>query len=219
MNNVDTNHNHKITPSKVICIGRNYVDHIYELGNEVPEDMVVFVKPNSAISHELHSFHQQPLHFEAELCFIMQAGRPAYVGLGLDLTKRQLQSQLKSKGLPWERAKAFDGAAVFSQFIAIDDVTSNWCFSLSIDGQMVQLGHSDQMMYSLDTIIEEVQKFMSLNDGDVIMTGTPKGVGEIKSGQTFTLSLWQNIAFVSILQLETDVTNNVPVLTHQWDAI
>ncbi|MGL5358272.1 MAG: fumarylacetoacetate hydrolase family protein, partial [Shewanella sp.] len=111
-----------IYPTKIVCIGRNYVDHIHELGNEIPEDMVVFVKPNSAITTQLHSQHQgEALHYEAELCFLFQGGRFSHVAVGLDLTKRALQNQLKAKGLPWERAKAFDGAALLSPFIAIED--------------------------------------------------------------------------------------------------
>ena len=106
-----------ISPSKIICIGRNYVDHIAELGNEVPDEMVVFLKPNSAISSKLQSYHQEPLHYEAELCFLYQQGHFTAVAIGLDLTKRNLQAKLKTKGLPWERAKSFNGAAVFSDFV------------------------------------------------------------------------------------------------------
>jgi 2-keto-4-pentenoate hydratase/2-oxohepta-3-ene-1,7-dioic acid hydratase in catechol pathway len=96
--------NTQVIPSKIICIGRNYVDHIAELGNEVPDEMVVFIKPNSSIAEQLSSYHDEPLHYEGELCFVYQLGRFSAVGFGLDLTKRQLQSKLKAKGLPWERA-------------------------------------------------------------------------------------------------------------------
>ena len=99
-----------ITPSKVVCIGRNYVDHIKELANEMPDQMVVFIKPNSAISTRLFAKHNDDaLHFEAELSFLYQGGKFTAVALGLDLTKREVQGTLKAKGLPWERAKAFDG--------------------------------------------------------------------------------------------------------------
>ena len=114
--------NRVVVPSKVVCVGRNYVAHIKELNNEIPEDMVLFIKPNSAISDVLKSFHHEAIHYEAELCFLFEGGVFIAVGLGLDLTKRSLQSELKAKGLPWERAKAFDGSAVMSQFIPINAI-------------------------------------------------------------------------------------------------
>ena len=128
--------NKTITPNKIICIGRNYVEHIAELGNEVPDEMVIFLKPNSAIAGQLTSFDQEPLHFEGELCFIYQQGHFSAVGFGLDLTKRGLQSKLKSKGLPWERAKAFNGSAVFSDFVSVDKVSSDLSLTLKIDNEL-----------------------------------------------------------------------------------
>jgi len=180
----------KIIPSKVICIGRNYVDHITELGNEVPDEMVVFLKPNSAISPQLNSFHQEPLHYEAELCFLYQQenaqqGKFTAVAVGLDLTKRNLQSTLKAKGLPWERAKGFNGAAVFSDFVTIDNVDENLCLELTIDGNLTQTGGVALMMYKPDTILTQLQSFMDLDDGDIVMTGTPKGVGQIVAGSEY----------------------------------
>ncbi len=103
-----------VTPSKIVCVGRNYVAHIEELGNEIPEQMVVFNKPNSAIGDTLYANLGEPLHYESELAFMVRAGQLAAVAFGLDLTRRELQSRLKHRGLPWERAKAFDGAALFS---------------------------------------------------------------------------------------------------------
>tara|TARA_R110001583_G_scaffold46761_9_gene146551 strand:+ start:1804 stop:2517 length:714 start_codon:yes stop_codon:yes gene_type:complete len=180
----------KVTPSKIICIGRNYVDHIAELGNEVPDEMVVFLKPNSAISTQLQSFHQEPLHYEAELCFMYeqklnQQGRFTAVAIGLDLTKRTLQSTLKTKGLPWERAKGFNGAAVFSDFIRIESIDDNLRLELTIDGKVIQAGGVELMMVKPDVILEQLQSFMNLEDGDIVMTGTPKGVGQIVAGSEF----------------------------------
>lgn len=175
-----------ITPSKVICIGRNYVDHIAELGNEVPDEMVIFFKPNSAIAEQLNACHQEPLHYEAELCFLYQQGGFSAVAIGLDLTKRGLQGQLKAKGLPWERAKAFDGAAVFSEFVAIDNIDDALSLELMIDGKVVQAGGVALMMYKPDVILARLQEFVTLAEGDIVMTGTPKGVGEIISGSEFT---------------------------------
>lgn len=175
-----------VIPSKVICIGRNYVEHIKELNNETPDEMVVFFKPNSAISNQLNSFQQEPLHYEGELCFVIESNQLSAVGFGLDLTKRQLQSQLKTKGLPWERAKAFDGAAVFSPFVKIKkNDFQDLNFELHINQKLIQLGNLSLMMYQPDKILEELKSFISLNDGDIIMTGTPKGVGVINKGDVF----------------------------------
>jgi 2-keto-4-pentenoate hydratase/2-oxohepta-3-ene-1,7-dioic acid hydratase in catechol pathway len=190
----------KVSPSKVICIGRNYVEHISELGNEIPEQIVVFLKPNSAISSKLIAFHQEPLHYEAELCFMVKHGKLSAVGFGLDLTKRTLQSQLKAKGLPWERAKAFNGAAVFSEFVELKNLESesltantmgqchldsSLSIELMINDEQRQAGGIALMMVKPEQILREVEDFMQLQDGDIIMTGTPKGVGVINTGDVF----------------------------------
>ncbi|MGL1958900.1 MAG: fumarylacetoacetate hydrolase family protein [Colwellia sp.] len=181
-----------ITPSKIICIGRNYVDHIHELGNDIPDEMVVFFKPNSAISTQLNAVHQyEPLHYEGELCFVYQQGRFSAIGFGLDLTKRGIQSQLKAKGLPWERAKAFDGAAVFSHFVALKNSDDDFCLSLSINTEKRQEGGTELMMYKPAQILKELQTFITLEDGDVVMTGTPKGVGVINVGDKFSAQICQ----------------------------
>ncbi len=174
-----------VTPSKIVCIGRNYAAHIEELGNEIPDDMVVFNKPNSAISSTLHSALAEPLHYEGELAFLVKSGHLAAVGFGLDLTKRRLQSTLKEKGLPWERAKAFDGAALFSDFVALPDHIDALSLRLTVDGELRQAGGTDLMMYAPNTILQELAKFTSLEDGDIIMTGTPKGVGVVQAGERF----------------------------------
>ena len=179
-----------ITPSKVICIGRNYVEHIAELGNEIPDDMVVFIKPNSAISNTLIAMKDEPLHYEGEICFVYEQGQFTAIGFGLDLTKRKLQSRLKDKGLPWERAKAFDGAAVFSEFTSIKDMGCNYEIQLEINNTLVQKGDVNLMMYSPESILKELQAFMTLEDGDIVMTGTPKGVGVIQVADSFTGSIF-----------------------------
>lgn len=198
--------NKAIAPSKILCIGRNYVDHIHELGNEIPDDMVVFFKPNSAISAQLHSQHLgETLHYETELCFIYQQGRFSHAGVGLDLTKRELQSKLKAKGLPWEKAKAFDGAALFSPFVAIDDASAQFQFSLCIDGVLTQEGHIDLMIYQPQTILSELQRFTTLEDGDIVMTGTPQGVGSIAPNSMFKVALHIK-----------DTVKQTPLVEHQW---
>jgi len=182
----------KVTPSKVICIGRNYVDHITELSNEIPDEMVVFLKPNSAISDELYAFHEEPLHYEAELCFLYQKGEFSAVALGLDLTKRNLQATLKAKGLPWERAKAFNGAAIFSEFVQLDTIDNNLSLTLEIDNTLTQVGGVALMMYKPDVILAQLSSFMTLEEGDIVMTGTPKGVGEVIAGGTFVGKVKKN---------------------------
>lgn len=194
-----------LTPSKVVCIGRNYVDHIAELNNEVPDEMVVFIKPNSAITSTLKAVQQEPIHYEGELCFVYEKGRFSAVGIGLDLTKRGLQNKLKAKGLPWERAKAFDGAALFSHFIEIaDSDIAHLTFELKINDQITQQGNIELMIYKPDIILKELSTFISLQDGDIVMTGTPKGVGEIKVGSTFSGQV---------------LLNNQSLVTKDWLAI
>lgn len=177
--------NRSVSPTKIVCVGRNYLEHIEELNNEVPEEPLFFLKPNSAISEKLHSFHQEPLHYEGELSLLYEAGRFSAVGFGLDITKRVLQNKLKSKGLPWERCKAFDGAAIFSQFVKIDKISRTLGLELSINGKRVQSGNVNLMINKPDDILASLLRFMSLENGDVVMTGTPKGVGEINAGDVF----------------------------------
>lgn len=175
-----------IYPGKIVCIGRNYVAHIKELQNEVPDEMVIFLKPNSAIGDDLQSIHLcEPLHYETEIVYLVENNQLAAAGLGLDLTKRQLQSKLKSKGLPWERAKAFDGSALFSHFVPLEDSEAPLELELKVDGQTRQSGGTQQMIHQPSAILAEVTHFMTLNDGDLIMTGTPKGVGPVHPGSHY----------------------------------
>ncbi len=171
-----------IEPSKVICIGRNYVDHIAELGNEVPDSMVVFVKPNSAISEQLRSGQAEEHHYETEICFLFEKGAFRGVGVGIDVTRRGLQKTLKSKGLPWERSKAFDGSALFSEFVPYVGEEMNLGLELVLNGQIAQRADANLMIHSPAAILEEVQSFMTLEEGDLVMTGTPAGVGAFFSG-------------------------------------
>ena len=175
-----------ITPSKVVCIGRNYAEHIAELGNEVPTEPVIFIKPNSAISAELRTDAVDEIHYEGEITFVVQAGALAAVGFGLDLTKRALQSRLKEKGLPWERAKAFDGSAVFSEFVSYAGPVEDLRLELHINDKLIQSGGCDMMMHSPQQVLAEATSFLTLEDGDLIMTGTPKGVGKVCAGDMFT---------------------------------
>jgi 2-keto-4-pentenoate hydratase/2-oxohepta-3-ene-1,7-dioic acid hydratase in catechol pathway len=148
--------------------------------------MVVFNKPNSAISSVLHSQTDgETLHYEGEIVLLVQGGKFAAVGFGLDLTRRELQSTLKQKGLPWERAKAFDGAALFSEFVPVPADLDQLALQLEVDGQMRQAGGVEMMIYRPATILAELRKFTTLEDGDLVMTGTPAGVGAICRGEQF----------------------------------
>ena len=177
----------KFAPSKIVCIGRNYLEHIRELGNETPDAMVIFCKPNSSISGRLSAERDgEALHYEGEICFVVRDDRLHGVGFGLDLTRRELQSRLKKKGLPWERAKAFDGAACFSRFVTLGDRdVAGLSLQLEVDGAKRQDGGYELMLHKPDEILAEVRSFMALEDGDIIMTGTPSGVGEVRAGERF----------------------------------
>ena len=173
-----------LTPSKVVCIGRNYVEHIKELGNEIPEDMVVFNKPNSAVTDRLRYFDRQT-RFEGEICFLMMEGEIAGVGFGIDLTHADIQNRLKEKGLPWERAKAFDGSAVLSPFVPFSGEMQQLRMELYVNDMLAQFATYDLMIYKPDVMVEEIKHFMTLEDGDVIMSGTPKGVNTYSVGDRF----------------------------------
>lgn len=173
---------YEVTPSKIICIGRNYVGHIEELNNEVPEEPVIFLKPNSSIANEIYAGQETAIHYEGELCFVVKDGALSAVGFGLDLTKREVQSRLKAKGLPWERAKCFDGAAVFSNFVSLYGPLCDLRMMLSINGDITQQAGYELMMNKPESIVSEVSEFLSLEDGDILMTGTPKGVGVLSKG-------------------------------------
>lgn len=181
---------------KLICIGRNYAKHIEELDNERPEHPVVFLKPDSAILLKQHPFvipeFSKDVHYEVEvLVKIKKLGKyidPKFastyydeIGLGIDFTARDLQSQLKAKGLPWEKAKAFDGAAVVGNWISKSEVPSVDAigFTLEKNGEIVQDGNTAQMLWKIDELISYVSQFFTLKIGDIIFTGTPAGVGPV----------------------------------------
>jgi len=176
--------NKEIIPSKIVCIGRNYVDHIKELDNEIPKDMVIFNKPNSSVSSELKYFSKDT-RYEGEICFLIKDNKIDAVGFGLDLTKADEQNYLKQKSLPWERAKSFDGAAVLGKFVSLKDDISKIRLELFINDELIQEAGYELMIYKPSKIIEEISSFMTLEDGDIIMSGTPKGVGTYKKNDKF----------------------------------
>ena len=172
-----------VIPCKIVCVGRNYVEHIKELNNEIPEDIVLFIKPNSSISDEIFK-PEKKCRYEGEISFIIQNGRIAGVGFGIDLTLVEEQEKAKKKGLPWEKAKAFDKSAIFSEFVPVQD-TVGFEMELYINGSLRQKGDTSLMIFKVDQIIEKIKEYFSLEDGDIIMTGTPKGVGDFKKGDIF----------------------------------
>jgi len=168
--------------NKIICIGRNYVEHIKELKNEMPSEAVYFMKPFSSISEEIKVVDYSPMHYEGEICFLM--GEKIKVGFGFDFTLREIQNELKKKGLPWERAKAFKGSAVFSEFVDFNDIEK---LGLEVykNGELVQKGGVNLMIYKPQFLFEDIERIFGLNKGDIVMSGTPKGVGVVKSGDVF----------------------------------
>lgn len=184
----------KVYPSKIVCVGRNYLNHIKELNNQVPEDPVLFIKPSSAISSQLVVPEDKVLHYEAELCLLIQSKKIIAAGVGLDLTDRCLQTQLKEKGLPWEKAKAFDASAVFSEFSPLKSESDllNLSFSLSINGKLRQKGAYEDMIYKPQALLSHIAHYFTLADDDIVMTGTPEGVGEVSQGDAFEVTLYLN---------------------------
>jgi len=182
---------------KILCIGRNYVDHIKELNNQMPTEPVIFAKPDSALLLKNRPFFipdfAKEFHHEVEMVVkINRIGKniaPQFahryyeeVGLGIDFTARDLQSKLKEKGLPWEKAKAFDGSAVLSEFISKDEFKNiqDIDFKLEVNGETRQRGNTSLMIHSVDEIIAHVSQYFTLKIGDLIYTGTPAGVGAVK---------------------------------------
>lgn len=173
--------NEAVVPSKVICVGRNYVEHIKELNNETPDTMVLFNKPNSAITDTLR-YMQKDCRFEGEICFLIKENKIEGVGFGLDLTKADIQNKMKQKGLPWERAKSFDGSAVLSKFVKFNGNIKTLQMKLFINNKLIQHADYDLMIYKPENIVSEIASFMSFEDGDIIMSGTPKGVATYNKG-------------------------------------
>lgn len=182
---------------KIICIGRNYASHIEELHNERPIEPLVFMKPDSAVLLKEHPFvipeFSEDIHHEIEIIVkINKVGKyiePKFahkyydeISVGIDFTARDLQDKLKAKGLPWEKAKAFDGSAVIGEFLPKNqfDSLGNITFELTNNSKTVQIGNSSNMLWKIDEIISYVSQFFTLKIGDIIFTGTPEGVAAVK---------------------------------------
>jgi 2-keto-4-pentenoate hydratase/2-oxohepta-3-ene-1,7-dioic acid hydratase in catechol pathway len=183
---------------KIFCIGRNYSDHAKELGNAVPENPVVFSKPDTALLRNGEPFYlpdfSNDVHHEVELVIkISKMGKKIQekfarnyfteIGLGIDFTARDMQQQLKEKGLPWELAKAFDGSAPIGEFMDVSNVDlRNINFSLQKNDNVVQTGNTAQMIFSFEQIVSFISQYFTLKVGDLIYTGTPAGVGKVSVG-------------------------------------
>jgi acylpyruvate hydrolase len=188
---------------KIIAVGRNYADHIRELNNEQPDDPVIFLKPDTAILRNNEPFYypdfSTDVHYEVEILvkisrpgkYIEEKFAPKYydeIGLGIDFTARDVQSRLKAKGLPWELAKAFNGSAPISTFIPKTDFADlqNVNFRLDVNGETRQQGNTNQMLFKIDYLIAFVSRYFMLQQGDILFTGTPKGVGPVQIGDRLT---------------------------------
>lgn len=184
---------------KIFCVGRNYADHAKELGNIIPDEPVIFMKPKSALLQPHTPFYYpeftNELHYEGELVlriskngkYIQDKFANKYydaVTVGIDFTARDIQAELKEKGLPWEKAKAWDNSAVIGKWIPLNTIKDkkDINFALYKNKELVQQGNSNEMIYDFDYLISYISNFFSINIGDVVFTGTPAGVGEVVVG-------------------------------------
>ena len=200
---------------KIVCVGRNYADHARELNNPVPTSPILFIKPADAAVSVSPAFviprDQGAVHHELEIAVLIgsrlknadaDAGDVtaaiAGVGLGLDLTLRDVQAKLKEKGHPWEIAKGFDGACPLTAFVAVDKVTDwgNIGLTLARNGQQQQQGNSGDMLFPVLPLIAHMSRIFTLNPGDIVLTGTPAGVGPLQAGDELTLTLadWLSVS-------------------------
>jgi len=188
---------------KILCVGRNYADHIRELSNEQPDDPVIFLKPETAVPLKNEPFFypdfSKDVHYEVEILVkINRVGKNIdekfahkyydEIGVGIDFTARDVQSKLKAKGLPWELAKAFNGSAPISTFVPKTDFPdlNNINFRLDLNGETRQQGNTSLMLFKIDYLISFVSRYFLLQKGDILFTGTPKGVGPVQVGDTLT---------------------------------
>ena len=184
---------------KIICVGRNYIDHINELSNQKPTEPVLFMKPDTSVLLKTFPFvipdFSNDVHHEVEvlvkICKVGKSISPKFahkyydqIGLGVDFTARDVQSKLKEKGLPWEIAKGFDGATVIGDFVDKDqfDNLQNISFQLKKNNEVVQNGNTQDMLWQIDELISYISQFFTLKIGDIIFTGTPSGVSKVNSG-------------------------------------
>lgn len=195
-------------PSKIICVGRSYADHAKELGNAIPDRPVLFMKPPSALISLQQGISWNPVwgncHYECELSLridrtlkgetdpLKALEAVGAVTLGLDLTLRDLQDDLKKKGQPWERAKAFDGSCMLADWVDVQEVVSDWKdvhYTLQINEELRQKGDTALLIFDIGTLLADMSQVFTLEAGDVVMTGTPAGVAALQSGDQLKMSL------------------------------
>ena len=197
---------------KIFCVGRNYAAHAAELKNEVPDEPVIFMKPDTALVKQnapvYYPDFTKELHYEVEVVVrISKMGKhidekfaPKYydqIGLGIDFTARDIQSELKRKGLPWERAKSFDQSAVIGSFWKVDEFNDiqNVDFELQRNERVVQSGNTADMIFNINQLVSNISKICTLKVGDLLFTGTPSGVGPVNRGDTLRGVLNQKVSF------------------------
>ncbi len=195
---------------KIICIGRNYVNHAKEMNSEVPKEPMIFIKPETAINNQdtlQYPIFTKSLHYELELVLkISKTGKNISlenasqhyqeIGLGIDFTARDIQYKCKEKGHPWEKAKAFDDSATVGAFVNKEKLnTQNISFELKLNDETKQIGRSKDMIFDFDYLIHYASQFFTLEEGDLIFTGTPEGVGEVKVGDKLVGYLESEILF------------------------
>ena len=200
---------------KILCIGRNYADHINELKNERPLEPVIFLKPDTAMLKDNETFYHpdfsNDIHHEVEIVLkINKVGKNIEtkfahkyydeIGIGIDFTARDIQSKLKEKGLPWEKAKAFNGSEPISGFVSKSQFADlqNLNFHLEVNGEVLQKGNTSLMLWNFDEIIAEISKYFTLKTGDLIFTGTPAGVGPVHAGDLLEVYL-ENKKLLTVL--------------------
>lgn len=197
-----------IRPSKIVCVGRSYADHARELGNAIPDRPVLFIKPPSALGSLQDGIAWNTAlgscHYECELT--LRIDRPlkgetdpikaleavGAVTLGLDLTLRDLQDELKTKGQPWERSKAYDGSCILSDWVAVNDVVSDWNdvhYTLHVNDELRQKGDTSHLIFDIGSLLADISQVFSLEAGDVVMTGTPAGVAALQPGEQLKMTL------------------------------
>ena len=201
-----------LTPGKVVCVGRNYAAHAKELNNPVPKEPVLFIKPSTSLVgfEGTFSIPDDGCHYEAEVAVIITkqlvsceaddvVGAIGGIALALDLTKRELQAKLKEKSLPWELSKGFDGACPITEVIDVNNLDELDCldFSLSIDGELKQHGNTREMLFPILPLVAHISSHFTLRPGDIVLTGTPKGVGPLSRGSCLELRFGEHLSFVS----------------------
>jgi 2-keto-4-pentenoate hydratase/2-oxohepta-3-ene-1,7-dioic acid hydratase in catechol pathway len=194
-------------PSKIVCVGRSYADHAKELGNAIPDRPVLFIKPPSALAALQEGVSWNPVwgncHYECELSLRIDRTLKAEtdpakaleavgaVTLGLDLTLRDLQDDLKKKGQPWERAKAYDGSCLLGDWVELSEV-KDWKdvhYTLHVNDELRQQGDTSLLIFDIATLLADISQVFTLEEGDVVMTGTPAGVAALKAGDQLSMTL------------------------------